>query len=264
MIKVQSQLVKRSRVIGFALAAATLSLNISCSSGPEVTEYPATATAPDEVSKFDRDIQAAHAAGIDQMSPKNYAEAVDKFNDAKSMMGKGKEDTKVLHQLAEARAYLNKANETADRVRKGLPDVVTAREAAVKAKAPEFQKEELSKADDDFRSMTKDYEKGDTDISQSDRSKLQNTYLAIELESIKRSYLNEARNDITIKLRKWMPRKWAPRSLDAAEAKFRLAEKTVETDRHNDSRPFSPLLKMRFFQRANFIARHSSCKTNSE
>ena len=69
--------------MGFALATATLSFNVACSHGPAVTEFPSTASSTEEVSKFDRDIQAAHSNGVDQLAPESYAQAVDHFNDAK-------------------------------------------------------------------------------------------------------------------------------------------------------------------------------------
>src|SRR6185369_10697867 len=133
--------------------------SFSCSHTPPVADLPATANPTDELQKLGTDMQTAAVAQVDVLAPDNYSKAREYLDDAVKARDKGKDNSKVLKNIAISRAYLNEANGRASQVEGAIPEVAKARHDAVAAGAQTTQREEMNNADKELIDMTEDLER---------------------------------------------------------------------------------------------------------
>ena len=209
------------------LTASLLGLS-ACSHGPTVQEYPDTANAPDELQKLDVDIHAALDAQDDVLSPRSYEHAQKALENAKD----AKDSKDILHEVAQGRAYLNRANEYSATSRTNMEEVVAARKNAMLAGAPVLFKSDFTKADDNLKSVSNDVENGDISAAQSKRVALQAAYLDVELKAIKDNNLGQAREKVK-QAKKEGASDYAARTLAQTERKISDTDAFIVANRHD-------------------------------
>ncbi len=216
------------------LICSTLMFAAGCASAPEIHDYPATASAREEVSKLATDIQTADSQQFEVLAPTSFRKAKESFADAKQSLEKQKDDKATLHAVAESRAFLTRSNQTVKQVNEILPDVIVARQQALAAGARDTLSVEMNKADSQFKDMTSDIEKNDTKEAVSERTAMQATYLDLELLSIKRSKLSASRNALAQAIKEGAE-KLAPRSLAIAQKSIQDADSFITGNRHESA-----------------------------
>jgi hypothetical protein len=164
---------------------------VGCSTGLQIQEIPETANVIQELQVTESKILEAAYNQVNILSPRNFMDARVSLEKTKEAMDKQKEKKDVLHQLAISRAFLKRANEVAEIAKVNMGEVITARQEAIAAGASQFAPIEFSKADARFKDVTADIEADELDSAKIDRTSLQNIYLGLQLQAIKKERLIE-------------------------------------------------------------------------
>jgi OOP family OmpA-OmpF porin len=211
---------------------ATLFIMIaSCSSKPVIHEYPPSASPADEIASLEKDLNIAKDKQIDILSPKNYKEAKDSLVEAKKNFLDGKDSQKTLHQVATSRAYLNSAKSVADIARDKMEDVIESRQLAIEADAKTYFNKDLKRIDEDLAEVTRAIEKNKMHSSK-ENLKLQQKYTDLEIKSIQEKHLRTSR-ELIIQAKNENAKKYAPRTLAAAEKSYNDTEFYIKMNPHN-------------------------------
>ena len=210
----------------------TIALVPGCSSEPKQVSIPASSNINEEINSVAQDLKMGKQNEIDVLSPRNFDKAQEHYAKAREAREKNKDSREVLKSVGMAKAYLNLANEHAARVKSSATDVLQAREDAIAARAPTMAPKAFEKADHEFKEETYDAEKNRSSIKASKRAELQRNYLDVQVEALKVAQLAPVENSIEM-AKKHGARRYAPKTLASAEAKYNLAANVIETDRNN-------------------------------
>lgn len=213
------------------IAIATLTL-VACASSSKKYEYPITTNATSEIERLETEMSSALRNQVNVLSPNHYAEAREKLDEAKMENQKRESNADVLDDLGYARAHLDAANVVGSRVEAAMPEVVKARSDALAADAFRLRKSELTSADKSLKATAEDFESGNPKLSADARGDLHKKYLDVETMALKSSYLDQSKALIEA-AKKMGAKKYAEATLTSAEAKYRAAERTIETDHNN-------------------------------
>lgn len=192
-----------------------------------------TANPIQELGSFAADMESAKGRQIDVLAPSHFSKAEKYMDQAKYRRERNEAGGRILESVAYGRAHLNEAEKTAQKTASELHNVIVARELALTAGARQLSSE-LSNLDRQLKSAAERLEK-DKLVGLETRNRLQQAYLDLELDAIKQQKLAEARNILAVAEKKGA-RRYTPKSLNHALQKFAMAEKTVETDRHNQGK----------------------------
>lgn len=200
-----------------------------CSSNPK-SEVAADPVTQAEIARLEVQMSDAHQNNVDVASPRAYKEAQENFEDAKDLQKKQADRSKVMDKVNKAQGALNEATSKAGRTQESLTDVLSARKAALVANAEGHYKIEMAQADKNLVDETWNYEKGKGSISQKKREAIRKSYETLELRSLQKTHLGEARRLIE-NAEKNDAKKFAPRSLETAKAKLKGAEQKISSNR---------------------------------
>lgn len=195
---------------------ALLLVIIGCSHDPKVKQYPVTANPGEEIFLLNRDMQIALNAQADVLSPKNFEKAQEHQKEANSSLKANKRPDATLKHVAVSRHYLNQAKIYSARSNMHLKGVGEARKRAIEAGAEDYYNYEITKADRKLKDLTADIERDESDEAEKDSAKTQESYLNIELMSLKKKYLDESQK-IVKQARKEGAAKNAPKTLAISE-----------------------------------------------
>jgi OOP family OmpA-OmpF porin len=216
------------------LVAVGFGLALGCASNAPRVQMPLDANAAEEISKFEVELAEARAQQVDLVSPKSFKRAEKRLEAAKKQRAKGKDQQDILVSIGEGKAALNVAIEKAPATANALFDVMEARKQAQAAGTMADYNREMQNIDDDLYDYTEDYEAGKGEISQRQRDSIRTDYLNLELKAIQNNNLSQAKNLIE-NAEKKKASKFAPKSLDMANAKVKHAETVIATNRHDQA-----------------------------
>jgi hypothetical protein len=229
------------------------SLLLGCSSSIKKVEIPSNANPNEEIASFEDDIRFAEQNQVDVLASNNMQYARKYLKKAKTEREKNESGQEILESLEYGRGYLRLAIEDADEVRNAIPEVVLARQMALKADSAKTQPKRLAEIDEVLVKQSLHFENNKKgEISQKNRTELQNDFLDLELRAIKSKYLAGSRSLID-DARKNKAESLSPLSLTDAEMKLINAEKVIESDRHDE----------RAIRSATFEAEKSAQKLSS-
>ncbi|MDZ4661689.1 MAG: OmpA family protein [Pseudomonadota bacterium] len=211
-------------MVAIALAA--------CTSDPKVAELPITSDPQVELDRVDGNIRQAQSQQVDVLSPKNFEAAKNSLNKATKARAANKDQKDVLHKIAVAQAYLDKANVVANVANQILKGTIDARQDALNAKAIKFYPNETAELDKTFKKLTLEVEDNDSSGVEGNRGKLEAKYRALELNSIKKEKLGPAQADIKEAIKEGAE-KLTPETLAWANKRYAEDLAIIETQRHN-------------------------------
>lgn len=214
------------------LTASTAVAFVACSSSPKVQDFPASASAAEEVRLLDQELKVAADNNVDVLSPDNFEEAKDHNAKAKKILSKQGSRKDALHHVAKGRAYLRRSNEFAILAQSNLDEVIQARQQAIMAGAGKYFKRDFESAEDQLVDITQDIEDNDLDSALKNKSKLQLIYLDLELRSIKQASLREPRATIASSLKEG-GKEFAPRTLAVAMKSVQDTDSYITANRHD-------------------------------
>ena len=153
----------------------SLIMAVACSSAPNIAELPMTADPSQEIARVGEGIKQAQVNQVNLLSPKNFESASDSLDKAKEARSKNKDQKQILHLIAVAQAYLDKANGVANVANQLIPGVVKERQNAITAGAPKYFPKEFDKVEKDLSTVTANIEANDTSGAESARGSLEKT-----------------------------------------------------------------------------------------
>lgn len=215
------------------LLATTMVFLTNCTSTPpEVQQYSATANPSEEIANLEYNLEKAKSEQVHVLSPNHFVRAEKSLKKAKEARSDRDGNMEILKHVAIGNAWLVKANDTAERASDTIPDIVDVRARALEAKASVAAKDSLQDADYHLKKMSREFEKGDYNISNKDRKDLLNEYLAVELSAIKADRLAPAHANIK-RAEKEGAQTSAPQTLALARKKYKDAEAFITANRQD-------------------------------
>lgn len=166
---------------------------------------------------------------VDVLAPVHFDEANRFYANAITENNKGASAEAVLMSLSFARAHLVRAIELSEAMKPTVEEVTNAREQALKGGARNFPSK-LNPLDEKLK-QTLAVSKGA--LSPAQKTAFQNEYLALELSSIKSVKLIGTK-EILARAKVKGAEKTTPTAFAEAISKFNIADKIIETDRHNN------------------------------
>lgn len=204
----------------------------ACAHDIKPAAIPASSNPSAEVDSLTASIDAARNQNVNVLAPENFRKAEKSLKEAYERRAKGKKGEKILESVGYSRAYLDRAQTVSQQSREQLADVLKARELAMAAGAAKYHNDRTD-LDGELKKYTQKIEDGKK-IDRSDLTDLQQEYLDLELKSIKDVKLGESKNLID-NAEKQGAKHAVPTYLKEAKEKYEVAEKTIETDRHDEN-----------------------------
>ena len=215
------------------LLIAIFSLLGACAGGHLNVEPIGKSENPAEhMERLERDIINARSNQLDVLAPTWFAKANTALNDAKVLMNRREEASKVLQKVAEGRARLHRAEEVAHLARSALPGVIKARDLARAAGAPRFE-DDYRNAEDRFLKLTRAIEKNKVQWAREKSAKVAVAFDQLELRAIKEQSLKEVRI-LMEQAENAGARKIAPETFAVAEAKLTEADTFISKHRYEE------------------------------
>jgi len=145
-------------------------------------------------SETDKLLAQAKSEQASILSPVNFANAMNRYNQALEDFKEKKQIKKIESKLQEVQEKLNAALKTAKLGKIAFATTLKAREDALNANATEYAPDIYNEAEDDFISATKKLERNDVKGAKSKIPEIDNLYRQAELNAIKVSIIGTVRN----------------------------------------------------------------------
>lgn len=192
----------------------------------------------------------AREADAERLSPRNYRNAMEAYQDAENDYDRGGNLDRVRSSLAEAGQLFREAARTAGLADQALASLIETRSDAEKASAPRYSAELWREAEKKFRAAAIELERGDRTLATRRAGEAEAVYRDAELNAIKESYLRDTRT-LLRQADKLRVERYAPKTLAKAEALLAEAEKALNENRYDTDRPRG------LAQEAQYEARHA-------
>ncbi|NIS68672.1 MAG: OmpA family protein [Proteobacteria bacterium] len=181
-------------------------------------------------NRLDNDVSNARKNQINVLSPTWFAKAETSLKEAKELLDRGGELSKVSKKIADGRAQLGRAEEMAKLARTALPDSIKARELARAAGAVRLGRD-YSDVEEKFLQLTKAIENNNLLWARKKESKVTKAFVELELRAIKKQTLGEVRRLIA-QAEEENAQKVAPKTLALAQEKFAEADMYISSHRY--------------------------------
>lgn len=215
------------------LMLVTISLIPACSTPPKKVAFSAEADPQHELEILMQDLTRARQNQVALLSPRFFEKSQDHYQKAQNALQKGKTRDEILSSVGMAKAYLNFANEHAEKVKPSARDILAARDEAIAAGAAQFHHRKFARADHFLLDAAFEAERKRSSLVADRRGDLQRNFLDLQIDALKEAHLKSV--DESIELAKDNgARRLAPRTLALAESKLVAAENVIETDRNNN------------------------------
>lgn len=145
------------------------------------------------VSQLEADLASAKSNQVDVLAPKSYKDAQSASMKAKEALERGARISSISDHVAEGRAHLKRAEETAQVSRTVLAQTNQARDKALKAGAERLGEPYLD-VEREYLKLTQAIEKDNLSYAQNNAGRIQAAFLRLEILAIKNNALGNARN----------------------------------------------------------------------
>lgn len=210
-------------------ALGILGIMVGCAHQVKPFPISSSANPTEEINSQHAMMTEAYRTQTDVLAAKNFEEAKEYFNKAKEENKDGKEPKEVLKNLGYSQAYLQLANQEAASSYPRVEEITKSREQSLNAGARNFP-DRLDELDKDLKVMAL---AAPGKYSLDEKAKLQGKYLALELVAIKHNKLGKVQKTLS-NAKDHKAEKIVPTAYSQAVQKYTIAEKLIETDRHND------------------------------
>lgn len=185
-------------------------------------------------NETDKMLVQAKSEQANILSPNNFKNAINKYNEALEDFNKGKPLKKIEKKLADVQVKLGQCLEVTKLGLVTFQTTLKAREDALKANAPEFAQVPYEKAESEFLSATKKLERGDVKNAKKKVPELNNLYRNAELMAIKVSIIGTVRN-LMEEADKEEAIKYTPITYANARKYLNQAEAILNSNRRSES-----------------------------
>jgi len=220
------------RNIGIALLLTAVLYLLGACAGRQLEVEPiARSENPTEhINRLDTDIGKARTNQLNVLAPTWFAKAETSLKDAKELLNRGDELSKVLQKIADGRAQLRRAEEMAQLARPALTDAIKARDSARAAGATRLGAD-YAEAEEKFLQLTRAIENNNLEWAQRNRAKVATAFDELELRAIKEHTLSEVRKLIQ-QAENRGARKTAPATFAVAQKKLTEADAFISKHRY--------------------------------
>lgn len=191
-----------------------------------------TADSAQEIERTEKMLSEAKEQNLDILAPKSYERAQESLTEAREQMVKGKSKEKVLKNVADARGWLEEAQNKGEVTRAVAKDLPDARSGAIRANAASLYPKEFEKLEKRARSLGKDGETGSLVGGAQEGEKLAAEYRALESKSVTKSVLGEAQVNLEAAKKEGAP-KHAPKTFEVTESKINETEALIQENPRN-------------------------------
>jgi len=203
----------------------------ACARGQLKVEPIARSQNPIEhINRLDNDIGNARKNQVNVLAPTWFAKADMSLKDAKAILDRGGELSKVLQKIADGRAQLHRAEEMAQVARPALADTIKARDHARAAGGTRLG-EDYTEVEEQFLKLTKAIENNNLQWARKNRAKVTRAFDQLELRAIKEQTLGEVRKLIE-QAEKAGAREIALETFAVAQAKLTEADTFISKHRY--------------------------------
>jgi len=224
-------MVARKKIGVMMLLIVVVYLLGACARGQLKVEPIARSENPMEhINRLDNDIGTARKNQVNVLAPTWFAKADMSLKDAKAILDRGGELSKVLQKISDGRAQLQRAEEMAQLARPALADTIKARDLARAAGATRLG-EDYTEVEEQFLKLTKAIENNNLQWARKNREKVTRAFDQIELRAIKEQTLGEVR-ELIAQAEKAGARKIAPETFALAQAKLTEADTFISKHRY--------------------------------
>lgn len=210
-------------------ALGVLGMLMGCAHQVKPFPISSSANPTEEINSHHAMMTEAYRTQVDVLAGKNFQEAKDYFSKAKEENQDGKEPKEVLKNIGYSQAYLQLANQEAASSYTRVEEISKSREQSLNAGARNFP-DRLEELDKDLKVMAL---AAPGKYSLDEKAKLQGKYLALELVAIKHTKLGKVQKTLANAKDK-KAEKIVPSAYSQAVQKYSIAEKIIESDRHNN------------------------------
>ncbi len=224
-----TKLVKRAAILGALVIGVT-----ACSSKPDTKNFSKSANAKQEITGLEMALENSRGSAVDLLAPVSYKEARHSLDEAKEMEKDGKDNEKVLKEVALGQGYLDRAKKNAETNSEKLRDVLAARQAAITAKANTLFPKAFSTHDKLIQEETAKLEDEKDDKVKERTADFITGYMGLELAAIKKIHLGESKFLIDESIKNGA-RTLTPKSLAGTTKKYKEADLFITQNRHSTS-----------------------------
>jgi len=223
-------LMRKNIGVTILLTAAVCFLGACARSELKVEPIARSENPRDHINRLDNDIGNARKNQVNVLAPTWFAKADMSLKDAKALLDRGGELSKVLQKLADGRAQLQRAEEMAQVARPALVDTIKARDLARAAGAIRLG-EDYAEVEEQFLKLTKAIENNNLQWARRNRAKVTRAFDQLEVRAIKEQTLGEVRKLIE-QAEKAGARKIAPETFAVAQANLTEADTFISKYRY--------------------------------
>ncbi len=195
-------------------------------------------------------LAAANAVKASIFAPVAYSEGAEHYRDAEEKIAAGGSIESIQRALAEATANFTGAVAATEVAQVTLASAIAARNDAQNAEASQYAQESWMTAEQSFASAAQRLEQGSVKSAQRIGEQARERYRDAELVAIKANYLDETRS-LLEQAKQVKAKRYAPKTLQRAEALLAEAETTLDKDRYDTDRVRS------LAQDAKYESRHA-------
>jgi len=209
-------------------------LAMGCTTVPKgVQTIPASADVTEQISSTEDQMQEARNSYVDVLSPRNFRRASYQLREAADARSDNASPEVILRHVAFARAWLAEARDRAQVSATVLPNVMRAREFAIKADAPENVHRQFADADYALMRLSKEIERGQIPHKVEKKGReLAADFRALEVKATTVRFLGEA-NSLLQRAMDEGAKSLAPRTLGLTRQKIQAAENEIAKDPRN-------------------------------
>ncbi len=178
-------------------------------------------------------LQKAKKADAELLSPNNFQEGLDYYNDAKEYLNDNESLEDIKAAISKSAFFLNKAIAYAEKGKEFFKFALKARNDALKVYADSLAGKLWRKGESRFNDACSDFEDDEKDDAKEEAFEAEKIYRSAELKAIKRIYLDKARRALAI-AKKSKAKKYAPKTFKKAKQLIYNAEKELENNRYNN------------------------------
>jgi len=201
-------------------------------------------------------LKAARKAQAEVLAPKNFGEAMKRYQEAENELQQGKDLDDIRKNLSESIVYFQKAIDATKLAEVTFPNTMKSRMDAQYTESPRFSSKLWTEAEKKFHEAAGELEDGDLNAAREKAGEAEKLYRQAELEAIKANYLDGTR-DLLKQADKLDVKDRAPKTLLNAQQLVQQAEKELNENRYDTD------VARGLAQQANYQAKHAIYLANA-
>ena len=244
--------------LGLAAAVTTACAPSRTPGQAGIADKAADAATPSaqRVNRLGSEISQARMNQLNVLSPGTFKKAEEAYFNARDALENGSRTEVVDQEVLASRAYLKKAEASADTARTLLADVLKAREMARSAGAAAFEKP-YRRVEDDFLDLTRAVERDNLPAAEKGREPVIAGYQALEIRAIKEATIGDVRRLIA-EAEAMGAEKRCPRTYHQATEQLQATDAFISANPHAKEKMHA-MAQAALFQANRLVAVTEAC-----